>query len=147
MPYKKLLVAVDLSEEADQILDKATEVARQNDAELSFVTVIRPLNQVYGGFDMVGISSDSAVLEQEAVKQAETMLEEHANSYDGKVGQVKVFQGSPSFEIKEFAESLGADLIIMGSHGRHGLGRLLGSTANGVLHGTPCDVLTVKIKH
>ncbi len=147
MAYQKILVAVDLSDEANQVLAKATDVARRNDAELSFVSVIRPLNQVYGGFDMVGISSDSAILEQEAVKQAETTLEQHARAYDGKVGQIKVFQGSPSYEIREFANALGADLIIMGSHGRHGLGRLLGSTANGVLHGTPCDVLTVRIKN
>ena len=39
-----------------------------------------------------------------------------------------------------------ADLIVLGTHGRHGLGLLLGSTASGVLHGCPCDVLTVRIK-
>jgi universal stress protein A len=44
------------------------------------------------------------------------------------------------------AEELGVDLIVMGTHGRHGLGLLLGSTATGVLHGCPCDVLTVRIK-
>ena len=38
-----------------------------------------------------------------------------------------------------------ADLIVVGSHGRHGLALLLGSTASGVLHGAPCDVLAVRV--
>ncbi len=38
-----------------------------------------------------------------------------------------------------------ADLIVLGTHGRHGLGLILGSTANGVLHGASCDVLAVRI--
>ena len=49
-------------------------------------------------------------------------------------------------EIKAQAKEFGADLIVIGSHGRHGLtGMMLGSTANGVLHGSPCDVLTVRV--
>jgi len=43
------------------------------------------------------------------------------------------------------ADEQGADLIIVGSHGRHGLALLLGSTANGVLHGAACDVLAVRV--
>jgi universal stress protein A len=39
----------------------------------------------------------------------------------------------------------GADLIVIGSHGRHGLQLLLGSTANGVLHLSECDVLAVRV--
>lgn len=44
------------------------------------------------------------------------------------------------------AREHGADLIVVGSHGRHGLALLLGSTANAVLHGAPCDVLAVRIR-
>ena len=43
------------------------------------------------------------------------------------------------------AEELGTDLIVVGSHGRHGLALLMGSTANGVLHGANCDVLAVRV--
>ncbi len=48
-------------------------------------------------------------------------------------------------EIHALAEKLSADLIIVGSHGRHGLALLLGSTANGVLHGAKCDVLAMRV--
>ena len=53
--------------------------------------------------------------------------------------------GLPADEIKSEAEALNADLIVVGSHGRKGLGLLLGSTATGVLHGAKIDVLTVRI--
>lgn len=60
--------------------------------------------------------------------------------------RVYLEQGNPATEIKAKAEQIQADLIVIGTHGRHGLGLLLGSTANGVLHGVECDVLTVRIR-
>ena len=53
--------------------------------------------------------------------------------------------GRPESEIHHVAEEIGADLIVVGSHGRHGLALLMGSTANGVLHGSKCDVLAVRV--
>ncbi len=47
--------------------------------------------------------------------------------------------------ILDAAREHGVDLIVVGSHGRHGLALLLGSTANAVLHGAPCDVLAVRL--
>jgi universal stress protein A len=57
-----------------------------------------------------------------------------------------VAQGSTKNEITRLALELQADLIVMGSHGRHGLALLLGSTANAVLHAAPCDVLAIRVK-
>jgi universal stress protein A len=48
--------------------------------------------------------------------------------------------------ILEAAVEHQADLIVVGSHGRHGFALLLGSTANAVMHGAPCDVLAVRIQ-
>jgi universal stress protein A len=53
--------------------------------------------------------------------------------------------GRPESEIQRTADEFGADVIVVGSHGRHGLALLLGSTANGVLHGATCDVLAVRV--
>ena len=53
--------------------------------------------------------------------------------------------GRPESELQRAAEAKGADVIVVGSHGRHGLALLLGSTANGVLHGATCDVLAVRV--
>jgi len=54
--------------------------------------------------------------------------------------------GSPKTEIIRVAEENKVDLIVVGSHGRHGLALLLGSTANGVLHHATCDVLAVRLQ-
>jgi universal stress protein A len=54
--------------------------------------------------------------------------------------------GGTGHTILRLAEALGIDLILVGSHGRHGLASLLGSTARTVLNGAKCDVLAVRIK-
>ena len=56
----------------------------------------------------------------------------------------EVVKGNPEQEIVEIARSWGADLIVMGSHGRGFWGRLLGSVSDGVLHHSPCSVLIVR---
>ncbi|PIE36321.1 MAG: universal stress protein UspA, partial [Gammaproteobacteria bacterium] len=56
-----------------------------------------------------------------------------------------VVLGRPETEIHALADTIDADLVVMGCHGRFGLALLLGSTANGVLHGTKCDVLAVRV--
>jgi universal stress protein A len=48
-------------------------------------------------------------------------------------------------EIFSLVDEVAADLIVVGTHGRHGVGLLLGSTATSVIHGTPCDVLSVRV--
>lgn len=146
MAYSKILAAIDLTDEADDVIDQAIESAAQNDAELSLMTVVKPITQVYGGFDVGAMSTDVGQIERDAVEQAEASLAQHAKRAKVPAERALVGRGSPAFEIRQAAEQLGADLIIIGTHGRHGLGLLLGSTANGVLHGSPCDVLTVRIK-
>ena len=59
--------------------------------------------------------------------------------------QTAISFGRPAAEIRAYAEKIGADLIVVGSHGRTGISGLLGSTARGVLHGAPCDVLVVRV--
>jgi len=146
MPYKKILAAIDLTDEAGQVLKQASETAKQNGAELSLIVVVKPINQVYSGFDVAALSADAAMIEADAVKQAQTRIAEHAKGLGLPASRTYVGRGNPSHEIRETAAELGVDLIILGTHGRHGLGLLLGSTATGVLHGCPCDVLTVRIK-
>lgn len=146
MAYSKILAAVDLTDEADEVVDRAIETAALHKAELSLITVVKPITQVYGGFDVGAMSTDVGQIELDAVKQAETSLATHAERAGIPAERTLVGRGSPAYEIRQAAEQLGADLIILGTHGRHGLGLLLGSTANGVLHGAPCDVLTIRIQ-
>ena len=145
MAYKHILVAIDLSEDSQQVLSRARETADLYGARLSLVSVVKPLTQVYGGLDMAPISSGAVSFEEEAVKQARAQLTDVAGRYGAKAEDVHVILGAPSHEIRDLAESSGADLIVIGTHGRHGLGLLLGSTASGVIHGVQCDVLAVRV--
>jgi len=53
--------------------------------------------------------------------------------------------GHPAQEMHNLAKQENIDLIVVGSHGRHGLALIFGSTSNSVLHGASCDVLAVRI--
>ena len=76
---------------------------------------------------------------------AKATLLELAKTHHIPDEQVYAPIGSAVDEIHLLSESVKADLIVLGTHGQSGLKLLLGSTANGVLHGVKCDVLAIKI--
>jgi len=139
--YNVILVAVDLSSEAKQLADKAGEQARANSATLHVVHVIEPLSFAYGG----DVPMDLSTIQDQLDEHAHNKLASFSEQLDYPVAGQHVVSGHTETEIHRLAESLQADLIIVGSHGRHGLALLLGSTANGVLHGAKCDVLAVRV--
>ena len=139
--YNTVVLAIDLSEEADQVAAKAVAVAHSHSASLHIVHVIEPLSFAYGG----DIPMDFSSIQEEIQKQAEIQLGEFSKKYSIPGERQHIIVGRPENEIHAIAKKLDADLIVVGSHGRHGLALLLGSTANGVLHGAPCDVLAVRV--
>jgi len=144
MPYKHVLAAVDLSSESAQVLEKARATADSHGAKLSLITVVKPFTHAYGGLDMTAMANDS--FEEDALKQATRQLEDNGKIHGVDLVDVHVKVGNPAHVIKDSANELEADLIVVGTHGRHGLGLLLGSTANGVLHGVDCDVLAIRVR-
>lgn len=139
--YKKMLVAIDLTEEAPQVLNKAKAVSSAHGAELMLVHVVEPVGYAYGG----DIPMDLTELQDQLDKAAKEQLGKYGDEYGvAKENQV-VTVGRPESEIHRLAKEQDVDLVIVGSHGRKGFQLLLGSTANGVLHGTECDVLAVRI--
>lgn len=145
MAYRHVLAAVDLSEESTQVLEKARSQAEQSGARLSVVTVVKPLTQVYGGIDMAPLAGSTVSFEEQAMEQGEKQLRELAGHYGVAPEDVHTVLGSPAHDIRELASRLDVDLIVIGTHGRHGLGLLLGSTASAVLHGVERDVLAVRV--
>jgi universal stress protein A len=146
MGYKHVLAAVDLSDEANQVLREAKQVAEEHGAKLSIISVVKPLTQVYGGLDMAAYTQASVNFEREAQAQALEKLRVVGAELGVAADDVVAAIGAPAPQVVDSAKDLGADLIVIGSHGKHGLGLLLGSTANGVLHHADCDVLTIRIK-
>lgn len=139
--YQKILVAVDLSEDSTAVVQHGRAIADPNGAELHLIHVIEPLSFAYGGDIPMDFSGIQAEIQQQATQQ---MLRFAASN---KVDEPRqhIVMGKPEVEIRAMAEQLGSDLIVVGSHGRHGLALLMGSTANGLLHGANCDVLAVRV--
>jgi len=139
--YTKMLVAIDLTEEAPQVLKKAKALADIQDAELILVHVVEPVGYAYGG----DIPMDLSELQDQLDKAAREQLAKYGEEYGISTGNQVVTVGRPESEVHRLVKEHEVDLVIVGSHGRKGFQLLLGSTANGVLHGTECDVLAIRI--
>jgi len=139
--YKKILAAVDLTEESIQVLDRARSIATLYEADLSIAHIIEPLGYAYGGDIPMDLTEVQKQLEDHAKKHLKDIGEKYSTPED----QQHVIIGRPETEIHRLAEDGDYDLVLVGSHGRHGIQLLLCSTSNGVLHGAKCDVLDVRI--
>ncbi|BAU75143.1 universal stress protein [Metapseudomonas furukawaii] len=143
MPYQHILVAVDLTDECHPVVRRAQALAQASKARLSLVHIVEPMAMAFGG----DVPMDLSMLQQQQFEQARERLATFAGGYaEITADQRHLAYGQPRQEIHRLAEEQGCDLIVVGSHGRHGLALLLGSTANDVLHGAPCDVLAVRLK-
>ncbi|WP_394561888.1 universal stress protein [Aquipseudomonas alcaligenes] len=143
MSYKHILIAVDLTEECHPVVERALGIVARNDATVSLVHIVEPMAMAFGG----DVPMDLSLLQQQQFDQARERLQSFAGRYP-QLGEEQrcLAYGQPRQELHRLAEEQGCDLIVVGSHGRHGLALLLGSTANDVLHGAPCDVLAVRLK-
>lgn len=142
MPYEHILVAVDLTEECDPVIKRARELAQSNRATLSLVHIVEPMAMAFGG----DVPMDLSQLQQQQFDQAKSRLEQLILKYpELSKEKCHLSYGQPRQEIHHLAKEQSCDLIVVGSHGRHGLALLLGSTANDVLHGAPTDVLAVRL--
>ncbi|AZD84876.1 Universal stress protein family [Pseudomonas chlororaphis subsp. aureofaciens] len=142
MPYHHILVAVDLTEECDPVIHRARELSVSNSSKLSLVHIVEPMAMAFGG----DVPMDLSQLQQQQFDQAKERLDRLITKYPELSKEYcHLTYGQPRQEIHHLAKEQECDLIVVGSHGRHGLALLLGSTANDVLHGAPCDVLAVHL--
>ena len=141
--YKHILLAADFSEHGEAVANRAKDLADKYQAKLSIVHVMDNLlitDAAYGStipFDL----DLTAELMAAAKKRLANLADKLNIAEDCRWMET----GSPKLEIIRVAEENNVDLIVVGSHGRHGFALLLGSTANGVLHHALCDVLAVRL--
>ncbi|HLS97589.1 MAG: universal stress protein [Porticoccaceae bacterium] len=140
--YKRILVGLDLSAESQQVIDHVKALFAGKDSKISLVHVQEPLSFAYGGDIPMDLSEIQNQLETQATQR---LAELRGQLADFEV-DTHVIIGQPASEMHRFAREHGVDLIVVGTHGRHGLALIFGSTANGILHGATCDVLAVRIK-
>jgi universal stress protein A len=141
--YQRILLAVDLHSECDKItIERVADLAKTYNSE---VCVIHAVEHIHA----YGIAQAyPAVLnfEEDMQRIAREELAKVGAQLNIPASRQYVEFGSPKIVILDKAAEIKADLIVVGSHGRHGLSLLLGSTANAVLHNAHCDVLAVRVK-
>jgi len=141
--YRHILLAIDFTDGGTLVIQRAQDLVAKYQARLSLVHVVENLpigDASYGpivpfDFDLTGQMVDAA--RQRMTKLAESLGVPEVQRW--------VELGSAKTEIIRVAEEQGVDLIVVGSHGRHGFALLLGSTATGVIHHARCDVLAVRL--
>ncbi len=142
--YKNILVAIDFSDATKQVIERAMELAASTKAKLSLLHVVEYYPLIGIGADLP-TASNWDIPQHELHEAAKASLDNFVKQYSlGEIDRVVSF-GPVHHEIVAQAKKDKNDLIIVGSHGRHGIGLLLGSTANGVMHHAECDVLAVRI--
>lgn len=148
--YARILIATDGSELAERALDHGLELAKLAGAEVTVVTVTEPATVIGGGYATVAGAVIDPIPELiEAQDQSARELlgraEKTAADRGIAVKTVLVDNSFPAEGIVATATSINADVIVMGSHGRRGLNRLLlGSQTNNVLANTKIPVLVTR---
>jgi len=138
--FERVLVATDLSEAAAATLDAARDFGALFGAQLRVLTVVEPLPSIPD----VAVQLD----EGEHLRYAQQELESLMAGLDGRGGvESSVQLGSPARTISEEAETWGADLVVVGSHGKGWVDRvLLGSTTERLLNRLPCSILVLPVR-
>jgi nucleotide-binding universal stress UspA family protein len=145
---KNILVALDYGDTCQSVFNRAIELAQPLHANLNLVSVLRPerddsLTQApYSDADWKTYTDRYRDLETVGSKMLESLAHQ-AKEAGIKVEFIQEI-GNPGPVICELAKTWGADLIVVGSHGRKGLSEmLLGSVSNYVVHHATCSVMVV----
>ena len=138
MEYQRILVATDFHDDHEPVLLKAKQLQLMFNAELTVVCVTPKLPYYMAS----GLSSISDIEEQIEI-DGRSVIQEAVKKHDINA-KFELRHGSAKLEISNLAIELQADLIVIGSHGKHGRQLLLGSTSSGVLHRAHCDVMVVR---
>jgi universal stress protein A len=140
---KNILVPVDFSESSEHALDYAVALAAKLDSTVHLLHVIGIPSL---GIPEIGLAYTATVID-DLVKDGEDTLVKLADARRklAKIGEVLLRTGDAREVILGACEEVGADLVIMGTHGRRGFTRaLLGSVAESVVRTAPCPVLTIR---
>lgn len=140
--YSHVLIAVDLTDDSAAVVHRGLEVARRFNARASILHVVEFIPVDPAGEALLPPPMD---LENELVQGAKQRLEDLCGSLDIRDLPHRVVTGSIKAELLRVVTEERIDLIVLGSHERHGLALLLGSTEKSILHKAACDVLAVRL--
>jgi len=144
MLFKNILVPFDLSNPSHQAFKVALDIAQKYDSKITLITCIEGDAWHHKFYDA---RADTELLKKQSkvAKKYMEKLEDAANKVGVNIKLQILKSTSVVKDITIFAKSRKVDLIVMSSHGRTGLDKvILGSVANGVIQRTRCPVLLIK---
>jgi universal stress protein A len=143
-PFKRIIVATDLSPASEPALKEAIGLAKENGAELMIAHAYQPPNFVEGQSISAGVYEEwDQNIRAEVKGRLQQLVEEAAK--EGVKAEPLILTGAPYEAIAEAARGNYADLVVLGTHGRKGVSRFfLGSVAARVISTAPCPVMTVR---
>lgn len=141
--YQNILCATDFSDYCKAAAERAAELAQHYGAQLTLLHVVEYFPEDRSNDRIAPENIAATEYREEQARNSLAALVLHLGRND--VEQEVLFTThSARHEILRFAEKRKVDLIVVASHGHHGINTILGSTANGVIHSANCDVLTVR---
>lgn len=142
--YKRILVALDLKPEDDELVSgKALSLAKASGGEVNVIHVVEP---IYNYGIPPGTESKFDEWETEIEQTAKLQLEKIGQKLSIPADKQYISVGQIKRQILYTAKKINADLIVVGTHSRHGLSSLfMGHTSDEMLHHSECDVLAVHI--
>ena len=142
LSLKNILFATDFSETSESALPYAIAISKHFGSTLHVAHVLSDtgLLLMAGGVDYVSMGT----LYEDAISEAKDKLSHMAEGFGAVPYRTYVRHGQVWKNLAEIVSDAGIDMIVLGTHGRTGLGKLLlGSVAEDILHHAPCPVLTV----
>jgi universal stress protein A len=140
--YRRILAAIDLTQDSRAVADRACEIARAGNGAVQLLHVLEivPIQPM----------SDSLVpvlqIDQQMLVRTRAQMQALTRELGLPPDAGTVEAGSAKNEILRHARERNSDLIVLGCRERHGLSILLNRTEDSVLHGAPCDVLAVRVR-
>lgn len=139
--YQRILLVVDLTDDSARIGERAKGLATAFGAQVELLHVVE-----FVPVEPMGETLMPAVqIEEELIQRAKQRLATLAGTLGFASSALHVEAGNVKTEILRVARERNADLIVIGSRERHGLSILVNLTEDTVLHGSPCDVLAVRV--
>lgn len=144
-PFSKILVPIDFAPHSAAAVRRAVQLASQSNAELVLAYAYEPVDYPLPEGYAVYPPQQLEKMTEEFRRRLEAARKD-AEAAGARSVTARLLHGNAASSILELAHDEGFDLIVMGTHGRTGVGRwVMGSVAEKVVRGARCPVLTVKV--
>jgi universal stress protein A len=140
--YKKILVLLDLTDASEQIAVAARDMAAHSNAAMVILHVVEFVPAEPMGETLM----PTVQIEEDLVARSRVKMSELRARLALSSATMRVEAGNKKTEILRVADEVSADLIVLGSRIRHGLGILVNFTEDTVLHAARCDVLAIRLR-